>query len=619
MRALTFARGKHYLGIDLGTTFSTAAYLDGQGQPVTIPNAENQLTTPSVVLFEPGGDIVVGREARQASLTDPGRVADSVKRDMGEPYYSRRIGGSRIAPEAISALVLKKLKQDAAARLGPIGGAVITVPAFFDERRREATVSAGLIADLEVLDIINEPTAAALAYGLRDFILKGGDAEQELRLVDEVIPAHTALIYDLGGGTFDVTLMRIEGSRFTVLATDGDVRLGGRDWDEAIVNHAAELFEKQFGADPRSYALSHQSLILAAEQAKMNLTQRDHTRLAVTHGGEALTVDLTREQFERMTVGLLYRTEHRLKQVVEAADMTWDQIDQVLTVGGATRMRQVLTLLESVTGKKPNCSLSPDEVVAHGAAVHAAITLLRESDPKLRQAARADARRTQPEAAADLLPGLQAVDADALAALPLPAESGSPETGTADLVSVDADDEPVPLHHRAAADRAGQATRVEGSADAQDPSDLTQVFRAIETTNVNAHSLGILIKREDGVSINSIIIPRNTPLPASVTKRYGTNVPNQTAVSIRAVEGEAELADECTLVGACDIHQLPWGLRKGSTIYITFSYDNSGRLAVKAVEATSGKTAEATIHREGAMSPEQIDRAKKIVDNIVVS
>ena len=316
MRALTFAWGRHHIGIDLGTTFSAAAYLDGHGQPVTIANAENELTTPSVVMFEPGGDIVVGREARQAALTDPGRVAECVKRDIGEPYFTRRIGGSRIAPEAISALVLKKLKQDAEAKLGPIGGAVITVPAFFDERRREATVSAGLIAGLEVLDIINEPTAAALAYGLRDFILKGGDAERELRLVDETMPAHTALIYDLGGGTFDVTLLKIAGSKFTVLSTDGDVRLGGRDWDEAIVAHAAELFEKEYGTDPRTDPCSHQALLMAAEQAKMNLSQRDHTRLTVRHGGEALTVDLTREQFDQMTTGLLFRTEHRLRQVM---------------------------------------------------------------------------------------------------------------------------------------------------------------------------------------------------------------------------------------------------------------------------------------------------------------
>ena len=604
MRPLTCAKGKHYIGIDLGTTFSAAAYLDGQGQPVTIPNAENELTTPSVVLFEPGGDIVVGREARQAALTDPERVADAVKRDMGEPYYSRRIGGAQIAPEAISALVLKKLKQDAAAKLGPITGAVITVPAFFDERRREATVSAGLIADLDVLDIINEPTAAALAYGLRDFILQGGNAEEELRLVDEAIPAHTALIYDLGGGTFDVTLLSIEGRKFTVVATDGDVRLGGRDWDEVIADHAAELFQQQFGADPRSYPLSHQHLLIAAEQAKMNLSQRDHTRLAVAHGDEVLTVDLTVEQFEQMTTALLYRTEHRLRQVIAAADTSWDRIDQVLTVGGATRMRQVLQMLERVTGKKPNRSLSPDEVVAHGAAVHAAITLLR-SPARSSQGARGEAHRPPPQA-----PPVPA-DTEDLEALPLPGEWEEPDIG--------AGTEPIQLE--GAEPVGADATRLDGDGDADgaDPSELTQVFRAIETTNVNAHSLGVLLKRSDGVAINSTIIPRNTPLPASVTKRYGTNVPNQTAVSVRAMEGESELAEECTLIGACDIHQLPWGLRKGATIYVTFSYDHSGRLAVKAVEATSGKTAEATIHREGAMSPEQIDRAKKIVGNIMVS
>ena len=185
--------------------------------------------------------------------------------------------------------------------------------------------------------------------------------------------------------------------------------------------------------------------------------------------------------------------------------------------------------------------------------------------------------------------------------------------------ATEARDDLASLDDTGTADPDGQATVVGAERDGEDPNELTQVFRAIETTNVNAHSLGVILKRGDGVAINSTVIPRNTPLPASVTKRYGTNVPNQLSVSVRAVEGESELASGCTLIGSCEISQLPWGLRKGSTIYITFSYDNSGRLAVKASEATSGKSAETTIHREKAMSDEQIDRAKKIVDNIVVS
>ena len=632
MRPLTFSRGKHYIGIDLGTTFSAMAYLDAQGQPVTIPNAENELITPSVVQFEPGGDIVVGREARQSALTDPDRVADCIKRDMGERFYCRPIGNSQVSPEALSALILKKLKQDATARLGPIGGAVITVPAFFDERRREATVSAGLIADLEVLDIINEPTAASLAYGLRDFILKGGDAEEELKLVDEALPAHNALIYDLGGGTFDVTLLSIDGNRFTVLATDGDVRLGGRDWDDVIVDYAAGMFQDQFAADPRNDPVSYQNLLQAAEQAKMNLSQRNHTRFAFAHDGNSLTVELTLEQFDKLTIGLLYRTEHRLNRVIEATGKSWDQIDQVLTVGGSTRMRQVLMMLERITGKKPNDSLSPDEVVAHGAAVHAAITLLRPPKKRVKQAVRGDVtpkRKAEkatppPETPAEAALGVAAEkprttdDEDVLPFLDEwdEIEADVPESEHAaaetrgDLASLD---------DTGTTDPDGQATVVAAARDDEDPNELTQVFRAIETTNVNAHSLGVILKRSDGIAVNSIIIPRNTPLPASVTKRYGTNVPNQLSVSVRAVEGESELASECTLIGSCEISQLPWGLRKGSTIYITFSYDNSGRLAVKASEATSGKSAETTIHREKAMSDEQIDRAKKIVDNIVVS
>ncbi len=630
MQPLTTLNGKTYIGIDLGTTFSAMAYLAENGQPVTIPSETGDVTTPSITMFNPDGTVVVGHEARLASLDDPERAADCVKRDIGEPHYSRLIDGKKFAPEAISALIIKKLKQGAETVLGPVHGAVVTVPAYFDERRRQATITAGVIAGLDVIDIINEPTAASLAYALRDFILKDGDADEELRLVGESIPSHNALVYDLGGGTFDVTLLSIAGKRITVLATDGDVYLGGRDWDERIVNYAAEAFETEHGADPRAVPGGYQRLLLAAEQAKHVLSQRDEARIATTHAGKTLTAELTRAQFEQMTADLLYRTENRLSRVIKAAKLSWDQIDQVLTVGGSTRMPQVWALLERITGRKPNTSLPPDEIVAHGAAAHAAIML--------RQPGKQPVASLKPKQAAatggddlSMLKDFDEIEAREPEAPAAPTEPAAPASQSSapqpiiddELPRLIDGDEPVSsfsVAEPSSDDTAGgTAINLDAPPVEEDPNEVTQVLTAIKTTNVNAHSLGVALKRKDGVTINSIIIPRNTPLPASVTKRYGTNVPNQTGVSVHVLEGESSLAEECIHVGTCRISELPWGLRKGSTIYVTFSYDNSGRLEVKAIEATSGKSAESTIYREAAMDGEQVNKVKQAVTRITVT
>lgn len=647
MRPLTFAQGKQYVGIDLGTTYSAVAYLNSDGQPVTVGNAENQLITPSVVLFEEDGSVVVGEDARQAGSIDPDRVADCVKRDMGDAHYSRLINGRKLAPEAISALVIKKLIQDAEEKLGEIHGAVVTVPAYFDERRRQATVAAGQIAGLEVLDIINEPTAAALAYALRDFILKGGEAADELRLVGEKIPAHNAVVYDLGGGTFDVTLLSIVGKNVTVLATDGDVRLGGRDWDERIVDFASELFKQKHGVDPREDKVAHSGLLIAAENAKRQLTQRETARFSMTCGGKTEQLQITREKFQELTADLLYRTENRLTRVIKAAGMQWDHIDQVLTVGGSTRMQQVQAMLTRVTGREPNSTLAPDEVVAHGAAVHAAIMLLQGArSPKMQKPV---APAPQPGGDEEDLPlldewaaiesaagrpgrkpseqspheDLDVTVASTRSAQQPPAEAHESVGGDlAELPGGSEADMPILLDDTggtgdAMADTMG-ATMADGDQPAEDPNEMTSVLRAVQTTNVNAHSLGVSMKREDGIFINSTVIPRNTPLPCSVTKRYGTSVPNQTSVTVRVVEGEAKVAEECIPIGECQVKQLPWGLRKGSTIYVTFSYDNSGRLDVKAVEATSGKSADTTINREGVMNDAQIQKTAGAMKQIKV-
>jgi molecular chaperone DnaK len=352
------------IGIDLGTTFSAVAYLEPDGRPVTIPNAEGELVTPSVILFDTDTNAIVGREARRAALVEPDRVAYDVKRYMGDEFYPRPIAGQRFSPISLSSLILRKLKQDAEARVGAVEGAVITVPAYFDESRRQATAAAAEAAGLKVIDIINEPTAAALAYAYRS----AGPARPA---GDAAATPKTLVVYDLGGGTFDVTLLRADGNTLTVLATAGDVRLGGRDWDERLANHLAEEFIRSYKSDPREDPMTLQQLMQNAEELKKDLSRRTNARYAVSHAGRSLRGEVTRQKFEELTNDLLFRTESRITRVLRDTNNTWDRIDELLCVGGSTRMPQVIDMLRRVSGKTPNTSLAPDEAVAHGAAIHA--------------------------------------------------------------------------------------------------------------------------------------------------------------------------------------------------------------------------------------------------------
>jgi molecular chaperone DnaK len=355
------------VGIDLGTTYSVVAHLDAQGRPCSIPNAAGDILTPSVVLFENGGT-VVGKEAVQASALEPARVAECVKRDMGAKAFRKKINGEAIPPEVISSFILRSLKADAERKLGAVRKAVITVPAYFDETRRRATMDAGRLAGLEVLDIVNEPTAGAISYGYHlGFLSKDGRlaSQRPLRI----------LVYDLGGGTFDVTIVEIQGTSFKALATDGDVSLGGKDWDEKLVDLAAERFFRQFGQDPRQDPISLQELWLAAETAKKTLSERPRATLIVNHLGRRLKVDVTRQEFEEATFALLGRTRTTTEIVVRQAGLSWSAIDKVLLVGGATRMPMVTRMLVEVTGKPPEQCISPDEAVAHGAALYADLLL----------------------------------------------------------------------------------------------------------------------------------------------------------------------------------------------------------------------------------------------------
>ncbi len=358
------------VGIDLGTTFSAIATLDGRGHPVTIPNSDNDMLTPSAVVLLDDGAAVVGQPALDEALSSPARAATLVKRRMGEPSFGQAVAGRDFRPETLSAIILRKLVQDAEQRIGPISKAVITVPAYFDDTRRKATKDAGRIAGLDVLDILDEPTAAALAYSFTPPRDLSGSSPPVPQLPGE---GRTVLVYDLGGGTFDVTLVRLEKNHFQTLAIEGDVRLGGKDWDDRIVDHVSKMFLDKHGVDPRTDPLSHIALRASAERAKRTLSRLPQANITATHGGKVMTLPLSRSDFESMTSDLLIRTRLTCQQVLRQAGLTWDRVDRVLMVGGSTHMPMTGRMLAELTGKSPDSSLAVSEVVARGAAIHAGI------------------------------------------------------------------------------------------------------------------------------------------------------------------------------------------------------------------------------------------------------
>jgi molecular chaperone DnaK len=503
------------VGIDLGTTFSVIASVDAQGRPYSFLNGDGERLTPSVVLFEEGGT-VVGKQAVLASALEPEKVADCVKRDMGGKVYRRKINGEYMPPEVISSFILRSLKADAERQLGPVHKAVITVPAYFDETRRRATVDAGRLAGLQVLDIVNEPTAAAIAYGYHlRFLDRGCKLKRDRPL--------RVLVFDLGGGTFDVTIVEIQPNAFKALATDGDVCLGGRDWDEKLVDIAAERFRSQFREDPRSHPVSLQDLWQAAESAKRTLTERPKAVFYVNHLGSRLKVEVTRQEFEAATAGLLERTHMTTEIVVHQAGLAFADLDRILLVGGATRMPMVVRMLEELTGKTPDRSLSVDEAVAHGAALYA----------------------------------------QSLA--PPPGVEGSPVQ--------------------------------------------------FSVTNINSHSLGILGRDvASGEKVNKVLIPRNTPLPFTVVKRFKTFKPNQRSVVIKVLEGESDKPRCCSPVGVCAIKNLPPKLPAGWPVEVSYTYETNGRLHVTAKVKGHKAGITTDFQRENSLPDEDLEMWAHYVD-----
>ena len=349
------------VGIDLGTTNSVVSVLEA-GEPVVIPNAEGQRTTPSVVGFSKTGEVLVGEVAKRQAITNPDRTIRSVKRHMGTGW-NIDIDGKAYTSQEISARILMKLKRDAEAYLGDtVNQAVITVPAYFDDAQRTATQEAGQIAGLEVLRIINEPTAAALAYGL-----------------DKDTAEQTVLVFDLGGGTFDVSVLEIAEGVFEVKSTSGDTKLGGDDWDDAVMEWLVKSFKDTEGVDLSADKMAVQRLKEASEKAKIELSSVQETNInlpfitATAEGPKHLDLTLTRAKFNELTASLVERCAAPFETAIKDAGLKTSDIDHVVMVGGSTRIPAVTDLVQRLTGKEPNKSVNPDEVVAIGAAVQAGV------------------------------------------------------------------------------------------------------------------------------------------------------------------------------------------------------------------------------------------------------
>ena len=349
------------IGIDLGTTNSCVSVMEG-GEPVVIPNAEGMRTTPSVVAFSKDGERIVGEPAKRQAVTNPDRTITSIKREMGRDYKVT-IDGKDYSPQEISAIILQKLKSDAEAYLGDtVTEAVITVPAYFTDAQRQATKDAGKIAGLNVKRIINEPTAAALAYGL-----------------DKTDHEEKILVFDLGGGTFDVSILEIGDGTFEVLSTSGNNQLGGDDFDEVLVNYIADEFKKTEGVDLRQDKMSHQRLKDAAEKAKKELSSTLNTNVnlpfitATAEGPKHLNMDITRAKFEELTAFLVEKTMEPTRKALADSGLSISEIDKVILVGGSTRIPAVQEAIKKFTGKEPHKGINPDECVAIGAAIQAGV------------------------------------------------------------------------------------------------------------------------------------------------------------------------------------------------------------------------------------------------------
>jgi len=563
------------LGIDLGTTYSCVAYVDEAGKPVVLKNSEGELTTPSVVFFESPKSVVVGTSAKESAKIYPHEVVSFVKRSIGQTGAVWNIQGAERTPEEISSYILRKIVNDAADvlrgenKLGAnetLSNVVITCPAYFGINERESTKKAGEIAGLNVLGIINEPTAAAITYG-----------------VSELSENRVVMVYDLGGGTFDVTIIDIQPNAITVICTGGDNSLGGKLWDDRVIEYLAGEFARQTGSaddilsDPETF----QELALSAERAKKMLSAREKAPIAINYKGERARVELTREMFDSLTRDLLDRTIALTNETMEEAAKKGyhlGDISEILLVGGSTRMPQIAARISSEYSA-PMKIFDPDESVAKGAAIFAE---RHAFFGELVEKAAAETGRSPKKIQEGLESGRENVKTLAKAANISAEELKDISGGSANL--------------------------------------------GIDIINVTSRSFGTIAYQSiesEGSSAEVLynLIVKNTELPASEIKQFFTVVPDQKLVTIRVLESlsteRLSQPSEGTEIGET-ILELPAGLPAGSPLEIEFKLTGAGLLELRARELTGGRDVDARFETVDAISPTAISEAKKRMEESMV-
>jgi len=550
---------KRIFGIDLGTTNSSIAYVDDYGKAVIIPNSENQRVTPSVVFFD-GGTIVVGDVAKESAKLYPNEVVSFVKRAVGEPDFLFEYDSQIYHAEEISSFVLRKVAQDAEQNLGEkVQDVVITCPAYFGINEREATRKAGEIAGFNVRQIINEPTAAAIAYCAEDPLDK-----------------HTVLVYDLGGGTFDITMIAIDSDTIEVVCTGGDHNLGGKDWDDRVVNYLVQEFQKQTGIDDDILEDPDtcQDLQISAERAKKILTQRKKTPISITHGGQRVKIELQRDKFEELTQDLLERTVNFTKEMLNAgAKKGHTTFDDFILVGGSSRMPQIARRIQQEFGVEPKV-YDPDGVVAKGAAIYGWKLALNDG-----LAQKISEKQ-----------GINIADQSADEIIEL-----SPE-----MVIKDA---------------AQELARETGYT-------LPSVERSmVKVKDVASKSFGVVVRDQGDEEMVYNLIMRNTSVPVDASKTFYTAVANQETVLIRIMENEVSektVGLGYTMEIGTAVLKLPPGLPADLPIEITFRLDNEGRLKITAVESAEARKVDVTIETNSVIHGTALEEAMARSQSIVV-
>jgi molecular chaperone DnaK (HSP70) len=604
------ARSATVIGIDLGTTYTVVAHVGTTGLVTCLPNGQGDVLTPSCVWVTEQGGLEVGRAAADARLEHPSRVVDGFKRHMGATDWSWEVDGRRFSAEMLSGTVLRQVCEAAERIVGPIESAVITVPAYFGDRERTATLNAARRAGINVLSMINEPTAAALAGAFDAYINAGGDGRDATTAAIAATAPGINLVCDFGGGTLDVTVIHVNGNRFDVLATGG-IRVGGRDFDAMLVEAMQRHLFTINAPDPHHDLRAQARMRVEAERAKHVLTvERTAVMPAPYPRYEPLVI--TRETFEGMCATLVTRARELLERVRVDAGVEWARVDDVQLVGGASRMPMFRRMLRELSGHELDTRLQPDLTVSMGAAVFAAILRIQKAQgvsasptaPRVPAAPSKDrvaGERPVPGDgdSGDTAVALEPVDEEDVAdpsargsrkeALTLTVHAEAPERATAGESALD---------QHIAGDPLGQRTQV---GDLLDPT-FAAAAGAVRLTDVSSRSLGVIVRSpREQRKVNAIVIPRNSRLPVARFRVFATRYDNQRRVCIPVVEGEQRDRSDCTEIGRCLIDPLPDGLPKGARIQVTFRYDRSGRVHVHAEEASTHTATEAVFDRGAAV------------------